>query len=160
MSSVKYFDVEFDNSFEGKCKNPSWNRTEGVERQLCNLLNDSRDAPITYSQVRSLTGWEFLTIRRWFAVLLTAGVFTDADTPRTQRWRLVRNFPNDRSSLAKLIPPIGCTIVSRNQVGNQAKSMPPASTPVESLTSTDGDYNSPSNGIGECDDFFYVFSRI
>ncbi len=160
MPSGKYFDYEFDNSFAGKCKNPSWNRTEGVERQLCNLLNESRNAPITYTQVRSITGWGFLIIRRWFAVLLTAGVFTDADTPRTQRWRLARDFPHDRASLVELIPPIGSTIVSRKQVGNQATSKAQSSPQVESVTTVDDEeYSLPGTSIDEDDDFFSVFSR-
>lgn len=160
MITGKYFDVVFDNSFDGKFKVPSWNRTEGAERQLCNLLNESRNAPITYSQVRSLTGWGYLAIRRWFAVLLTAGVFTDVDTPRTQRWRLARNFPDDRASLVELIPPIGSTIVSRKQVGNQATSKAQSSPQVETVTTVDDEeYSLPGTCIDEDDDFFSVFSR-
>ena len=160
MSSVKYIDVEFDNSFEDKCKNPSWNRTVGVESQLCNLLNESRNAPITYSQVHSLTGWGYMAIRRWFAVLLTAGVFTDADTPRTQRWRLSRDFPDDRASLVELIPPISSTIVSRKQLDNQATSKTQSSPQVETVTTVDDEeYSLPGTCIDEDDDFFSVFSR-
>ena len=160
MPSGKYFDVEFDNSFAGKCSNPSWNRTVGVERQLCNLLNESRNAPITYSQVRSLTGWGYLAIRRWFAVLLTAGVFTDADTPRTQRWRLSRDCPDDRASLVELIPPIGSTIVSRKQVDNQATSMQEASIPIDTIgNNVDEEYRLPCIDVDDSDDFFSVFSR-
>lgn len=161
MSSVKYFDVEFDNSFEDKCKNPSWNRTVGVESQLCNLLNESRNAPITYSQVHSLTGWGYMAIRRWFAVLLTAGVFTDADTPRTQRWRLSRDFPDDRASLVDLIPPVGSTIVSRKQAGNQATSKPQTSPPIDTIANiVDKDYRLPGFDGDDSDDLYSVFSRI
>ena len=160
MPAVKYFDFTFDNSFEGKCKDSSWNRTEGVERQLCDLLNESRHAPITYSQVSSLTGWANLMIRKWFAALLTAGVFTDADTPRTQRWRLSRDFPDDRASLVELIPPISSTIVSRKQLDNQATSKTQSSPQVETVTTVDDEeYSLPGTCIDEDDDFFSVFSR-
>ena len=160
MEQGKYFDYKFDNSFEGKCKNPLWNRTVGVERQLCDLLSSSRDSPITYSHVRLLTGWGFLTIRKWFAALLSADVFTDDDTPRTQRWRLARDFPDDRASLVELIPPIGSTIVSRKQVGNQATSKTQSSPQVETVTTVDDEeYSLPGTCIDEDDDFFSVFSR-
>lgn len=160
MSSFDYFNYTVDNSFEGKCSNPSWNRTVGVERQLCNLLNEARDAPITFSQVRSLTGWNYLVIRRWFAVLLTAGVFTDEETLRTQRWRLSRNFPHDRASLLKLIPPIGSTIVSRRQMEYQATSTTQPSPQVTTVrTVDDEEYSLPSTRTAEDDDFFSVFSR-
>ena len=161
MQSGKYFDIAFDSSFEGKCKNPLWNRTVGIERQLCNLLNDSREAPITYSQVRSLTGWGFLTIRKWFAALLSADVFTDDDTPRTQRWRLTRDFPEDMASLAELIPPVGSTIVSRKQAGNQATSKPQTSPSIDIISNiVDEDYGLPGIDGDDSDDFFSVFSRI
>ena len=161
MSSGQYFDISFDNSFEGKCKNPLWNRTVGVERQLCNLLNDSRDAPITYSHVRLLTGWGFLTIRKWFAALLSADVFTDDDTPRTQRWRLTRDFPEDMASLAELIPPVGSTIVSRKQAGNQATSKPQASTPIDTIANIVDEVDVlPGFDGDDSDDFYSVFSRI
>ena len=160
MITGKYFDIEFDNSFAGKCKDLSWNRTEGVERQLCNLLNESRDVPITYSQVRSLTGWANLAIRKWFAALLTAGVFTDADTSRTQRWRLVRSFSKDRAELAKLIPPIGSTIVSARQVDYQPKSMQEDSIPIDTIgNNVDEEYRLPGIDVDDSDDFFSVFSR-
>lgn len=160
MPSGKYFDYEFDISFEGKCKKPTWNRTNGVEIQLCNLLSGSRDAPITYSQVSSLTGWGFLMIRRWFAELLSASVFTDADTPRTHRWRLSRDFPDDRASLVELIPPIGSTIVSRKHVDNQATANTESSPQVESVrTVDDEEYSLPGTCTAEDDDFFSVFSR-
>lgn len=160
MITGKYFNFEFDSSFEGKCKNPSWNRTVGVERQLCNLLSDSRDAPITYSQVSSLTGWGYFLIRRWFAELLTSGVFTDADTPRTQRWRLARDFPEDRDSLAELIPPIGSTIVSRKKVDNQVSVTSNAIPVDDPETIVDyAEYGLPAATVDEDDDFFSEFSR-
>jgi hypothetical protein len=161
MSSNKYFDISFDNSFEGKCNNPLWNRTVGVERQLCNLLNDSRDSPITYSQVRLITGWQYLMIRRWFAELLSAEVFTDVGVLRTQRWRLTRDFPEDMASLAELIPPVGSTIVSRKQAGNQATSKPQASPSIDIISNiVDEDYGLPGIDGDDSDDFFSVFSRI
>ena len=161
MSSNKYFDISFDNSFEGKCKVPSWNRTAGVERQLCDLLSSSRDSPITYSQVRLLTGWGFLAIRKWFAALLSADVFTDDDTPRTQRWRLTRGFPEDRASLAELIPPIGSTIRARKHTGNQGISNPTSSSSVDIITNNVvEDYRLPCSDSGDSDDFYSVFSRL
>lgn len=161
MSSFDFFDYTVDKSFKGKCSNPSWNRTVGVERQLCNLLNEARDAPITYSQVRSLTGWDYLVIRRWFAVLLTAGVFTDEDTHRTQRWRLSRDFPHDRASLVKLIPPVGSTIVSRKQVDNQSTSKTDPSIPSVTVTNNvDKAYVMTFIEDDDSDDFCSVFSRI
>ena len=161
MSSGKYFDYTFDDSFDGKCKDLSWNRTEGVERQLCNLLDDSRNSPITYSQVNFLTGWANLTIRRWFAELLSAEVFTDVGVLRTQRWRLIRDFPEDMASLAELIPPVGSTIVSRKQVDNQSSSKPKSSPYIDSITNiVDQDYGLPGIDGDDSDDFFSVFSRI
>ena len=160
MFNNKYFCYVFNTSFESKCKEPTWNRTEGVERQLCNLLSESRDVPITYSQVRSLTGWANLAIRKWFAALLTAGVFTDADTSRTQRWRLVRGFSKDRAELTKLIPPIGSTIVSARQVDYQPKSMQEDSIPIDTIgNNVDEEYRLPGIDVDDSDDFFSVFSR-
>ena len=161
MQSGKYFDIAFDSSFEGKCKNPLWNRTVGIERQLCNLLNDSRDAPITYSQVKFITGWEFLAIRKWFAALLSADVFTDDDTPRTQRWRLARDFPEDMASLAELIPPVGSATVSRKQAGNQATSKLQASPPIDTIANIAHEVDVlPGVDGDDSDDFYSVFSRI
>ncbi len=160
MPSGKFFDYEFDNSFDGKFKVPSWNRTEGVERQLCDLLNGSRDAPITQSHVIGLTRWPKQDVKRWFAVLLSAGVFVDDPEAHLYRWRLARNFPDDRASLVELIPPIGSTIVSRKQVGNQATSKAQSSPQVETVTTVDDEeYSLPGTCIDEDDDFFSVFSR-
>jgi hypothetical protein len=161
MSSNKYFDISFDHSFDGKFKAPSWNRTEGVERQLCDLLSGSRDAPITQSQVIGLTRWPKQDVKRWFAVLLSAGVFVDDPEAHLYRWRLARDFPDDRASLAQLIPPIGSTIVSRKQVDNQALSKPQSSPSVDSIANiVDEDYGLPDIDGDDSDDFFSVFSRI
>jgi hypothetical protein len=161
MSSNKYFDISFDSSFDGKFKVPSWNRTEGVERQLCDLLNGSRDAPITQSQVIGLTRWPKQDVKRWFAVLLSAGVFVDDPEAHLYRWRLARNFPDDRASLAELIPPIGSTIVSGRLTGDQPASMQIPSIPIDSIANIiDEDYGLPGIDGDDFDDFFSVFSRI
>jgi hypothetical protein len=159
MITGKYFNYEFDNSFEGKCKVTRWNRTVGVERELCELLSSSRDHPITYSQVRAITGWEFLLIRKWFAALLSADVFTDDDTPRTQRWRLTRDFPKDRASLLELVPPVGSTIVSHKQAGNHSISKLQSSTTDTIINIVDEDFRLPGIDSDDSDDFFSVFSR-
>jgi hypothetical protein len=160
MPSGKHFDYKFDTSFEGKFRVPSWNRTEGVERQLSDLLNGSRDAPITQTQVIALTRWPKQDVKRWFAVLLSAGVFVDDPEAHLYRWRLSRNFPDDRSSLVELIPPIGSTIVPRKHVDFQATSNTQSSPQVETVrTVDDEEYSLPGTRTAADDDFFSVFSR-
>ncbi len=161
MPSGKHFDYEFDTSFEGKFRVPSWNRTEGVERQLSDLLNGSRDAPITQTQVIALTRWPKQDVKRWFAVLLSAGVFVDDPDAHLYRWRLSRNFPDDRASLVELIPPIGSTIVPRKHVDYQATSTSQASLPIVTVNDKVDEANVlPGNDNDDYDDFFSVFSRV
>ena len=100
-------------------------------------------------------------IRKWFAVLLSADVFTDDEVTRTQRWRLTRGFPEDRASLAELIPPIGSTIRARQRTDNQATSNTTSSLTVDIITNiVDEDYRLPGCDTDEPDDFYSVFSRI
>lgn len=160
MSSFKYFDYTFDNSFEAKFRALSWLRTEGVERQLCELLSSSRNAPITQSQVIVLTRWPKQDVKRWFAVLLSSGVFVDDPTSHLYRWRLSHHFPTDLASLSALIPPVGSTIVSRTRPGHQSKSISQSATLFETIPSVNEDDCLPRPGIDDSDDFFSVFSRM
>ena len=161
MFNNKYFCYVFNNSFESKFKEPSWNRTNGVEHQLCSLLDDARDAPITITQIRSLTGWAKQDIKRWFAILLSAGVFVDDPDAHVNRWRLVRNYRTDRASLVDLIPPIGSTLVSGRQAGSQPASMPKTSIPIDAVeVNVNQEIRLPGSDIDIGDDFYSVFSRI
>jgi hypothetical protein len=104
--------VSFDKSFDSKFKEPSWKRTTGVERNLCNLIYNSIDCGFNNTQVVNITRWKPDQVKDWLWLLFMQGVLNKCPK-HSSRWRLVRGVYQTEVELLKVLPPLGCTINHR-----------------------------------------------
>ena len=106
--------VSFDKSFDSKFKEPSWKRTTGVERNLCNLIYNSIDFGFNNSKVVNMTRWKPDQVKDWLWLLFTQDILNQCPD-HSSRWRLARGVYQSEIELLKVLPPIGCTINHRRK---------------------------------------------
>lgn len=104
--------VSFDKSFDSKFKEPSWKRTTGIERSLCNRIYNSTDFGFTNSKIVSITRWKPEPVKDWLWLLYMEGVL-DKCPDHSSRWRLARGVYQSEIELLEVLPPIGCIINHR-----------------------------------------------
>lgn len=115
MINGPYFSYTIDNSLDAKCKAPTWQRTTGIETELCRILNESRDKTIMHTDVRRLTRWPKEDVKLWFSMLHSRGVLVCFSKYHANRYCLAHDFPADRDSLLELIPLVGSTILPEKE---------------------------------------------
>jgi hypothetical protein len=115
MIDGPYFRYTMNTGLDAKFMEPTWQRTTGVENALCELLNESRDKTIMFSEVRQLTRWPKDDIKLWLSILYSRRVLVSYPYHHANRYCLAYDFPSDRDSLLKLIPEVGSTILPEKQ---------------------------------------------
>ena len=155
MIDGPYFRYTMNTGLDAKFKVPTWQRTTGVENALCELLNESRDKTIMFSEVKQLTRWPKDDIKLWLSILYSRRVLVSYAQHHANRYCLADDFPSDRDSLLELIPLVGSTILPEKEAIWRGKTVNQRVSTFDCKVSSSDRSSNPSAHVNPTVDYVY-----
>ncbi len=155
MIDGPYFRYTMNTGLDAKFKEPTWQRTTGVENALCELLNESRDKTIMFSEVRQLTRWPKDDTKLWLSILYSRRVLVSYAQHHANRYCLAYDFPSDRDSLLELIPMVGSTILPEKEPTWRGKTVNQSVSTSDYKVNSCGSNGNPSAHVNPTVDYAY-----